>query len=249
MLNEAPEDDVRRSDLAERFIDACVSYLYRAEKPLPTTEFRAQDHPIVTNEMISGPRIFDGLILAFFEDDRSYSGRASSVFGAPGWKYAIFIHVDDISTPKKIMYSLTSPKIRSTLRHEVQHVLDRIRSKKKDKTPPVPSDRTNADDGYDKYFNSPSELNAYFHNVAEPLLERIRFIHKHGLEMDGIFAPIDPDFRTWFSKHIASLYGSHAMFWNHLTDDNKRKVIKRLEKLHSHYFKLNKAIQAKYSEE
>lgn len=248
VIQEAPEDDVRRSDIAERLINACISFLHRRTEALPTTEAMGDTYPIVTGPMVGAEGIFGGLVIAFFEDQRTYSGRASNIYGSDKWKQMIFIKVDDLSTPRQIMYSLQNARTRSTLRHEIQHVLDRIRRKKKTVFTGA-SQKSNADDGFEKYYNSPSELNAYFHNVAEPLLERIRFVQKHGIELEGLFGHVSMDFREWFTTRIASLPATEASFWKWLSDQNKRKVIKRLEKLHALYVKLNAASKAKYSEE
>lgn len=248
MLNESPEDDARRSDIAERFIDAARSHLYHRENPLMTIPALGVESPALTTDEFEPPAILSRGMIIFFDDDRPYSGRASSVYNDPHYRYAIFIKVmDATASPRDLSYQLSDRKTNSTLRHELQHVLDKIRRKRKI----IPSDdqKSNADDGPEKYYNSASELNAYFHNVAEPLLERIRFLQKHGFELEAIFPPLEKDFRKWFADRIANLHGPERSFWKWLSENNKRKVIKRLEKLHSHYFKLNKAIQAKYSEE
>ena len=125
--------------------------------------------------------------------------------------------------------------------HEMIHVLDGTRYK----VPFSDMQYTNPDENVSGYYNDPVEMNAYFHNLAEPLLDRLRGIKTDGIEYLELFdvvgatSEIPRDFRTYLTKIVQKRYPQNLKaFWDSLTEDNKRRLTKRLMKLFQEYWRL-----------
>lgn len=246
MFTEDAESDLMRSVRAEDFMLAIKKYLYNLEdQKLDTANINGVDHPVIWGKDVWGPGFFGDVLVAFYEDRRPYAGRA---FKIPNnrYRYGIKIGVDDMSSTRLIYYALTDSKISQTVQHELQHIIDYKRKKdKREKDKKSFSDYDNPkDDELSDYYNSPAELNAYFHNIAEPLLSRMRFIQKHGLEAAQIYPDLEDNFRDYYTNHVVNMTGRYQPFWNNLNELNRRKVIKRLKNL----FDLFVEFQAKYAD-
>ena len=241
---EASEDDLRRSDLISDFHRACIKYLYHATY-LPRIKIADKRYPTISGDEVFGAGIFGDVLIAFYDDYRNYSGRVLRSHGE--YRYVVMLHVNDLE-PKAIARELANNK--QTFQHEFHHVLDLKRAKNKEtirghifKTDLDDSGQSISDDDLSGYYNNPLELNAYFNNLAEPLLERMRFIQKHGYEAYQLYPEIDNNFRDYFKNNVIE-GGSwkYREYYRHLTDANKRKVIKRLSGL----FELFQKIVEKY---
>jgi hypothetical protein len=125
---------------------------------------------------------------------------------------------------------LHDPHAQSTTLHELIHFLDALRN------PTVHDDKDHSAD--ETYYNSPEEFNAFFHNVADGLLNFIQ-VARTGLPEDYLarFAKakrIDRNFTRTIVNLLDQTAENHAVqgFLNHLNDRNNRSLLKRLYKLH-----------------
>lgn len=247
MITEAPEDDVRRSAMVDDHLHAVLSHLYHRTMPLPIVHLPSgHDCPVLYPYMINSKGIFQDTMIVFKQHDDGNHGTFSRLtqpfrdHDGNTIRYMVQIQLPPHNemTPRAIYGDLSMSRIRDTFRHEFQHMLDHKRRKaprRSEETVP----QEDRDTAYmQKYFNSPQELNAFFHNVAEPLLDRVRFFQKHGLAPMGLFDPIDKSFDKFLKDRINQLYGPQRQFWNHLTPNNKKKVMTRLAKLHELFQKI-----------
>jgi len=235
-INETSEDDLRRSQLGDDLLMALISYLYKkpAEQKLPLLQLKNRDMAYVRVDDLDIPRIFHDVLIAFAERrDADPSGSVRKVSAQNGIRFilTIYLSINDVETQtyRSIYNAMYANDRRETFRHEVQHILDikRFRDKSAVKS-------TMSNNNYQDYYNSPLELNAYFHNVAEPILNQLRFIQKHP-DVFELVERLPDDFRAFLANRLAHLYGAHRAFWKHLTDDNKRRVISRLKRLYDLY--------------
>ncbi len=251
IVYEAAEDDVRRSRQAEDLMHAVISFLYKRERRLPTIHHAGIECPYLSSAMLP-PAIdenFAPILIIFCPETDSYVGRATKIhssFDGGYTKYALILAVDIYDnvadlTPENIYGFMCRDRARATFMHEAQHILDYQRSKKKPKPEPEPTDGTTtpiAKTDLKVYFNNPAELNAYYHNLAEPLLSRIRFAQKHcndDPEIFNLYDHIYDDFKDYLASRIRSISGTYRAFWDNLTDQNKRKIIVRMQKLYTLY--------------
>lgn len=242
-INEDAKDDVLFSQFGENLLNAVVSFLHKFdEDKLPTVVLHNRSCPYVDSSMFQAKGAWRDVMVIFFNHETSFAGRAAkmhSTFDGHQTRYAIFIRVEDGLTPKELYRALCNSKVRNTFRHEAQHIMDKKRIamgkfEPKEGEPEVDNNDDTADDrDLDKYFNNPMELNAYFHNVAEPILQRMRWMHQvQGHDTIGLFDELPTDYRAYLARRLTELRGTHKMFWEHLNGVNKRKVITRLMKLY-----------------
>jgi hypothetical protein len=264
MIFEAAEDDTRRSQMGEDFLHSLMSFLYSHEHPLQKIRIHGSSDPkgspIIFPSMFSQYGIFGDVMVAFRElGTTSYMGRASNIHSSsnihdPDGKrirYLIEIVVDEIpaeNTNRALYYHLTKSRTKDTFLHEIQHILDYKRRKTPKKTDGKISDGTSKYKDNTAYFNSPAELNAYFHNVAEPVLARLRWLNKHPYDTFGLFDELPREYKEFLEQRKRQLTGIHRTFWNNLSEANRRKVMSRLSKL---YDLLNTtiALHDKYAEQ
>lgn len=239
MINEAAQDDMRRSQMAEDLLHIIMGFLYKNPHPLPTAQTpEGKIAHIVYPNMMDVRGLFGTTGIAFVTNT-AYNGRAvllhsSSNLSHEGNKlnYLIMIRVDDDSDNRALYHQLCRSDIRDTFRHEAQHIIDmRRRKTKKSQDGEIKTDGNSTKEPED-YFNSPEELNAFFHNVAEPILERLRWLHKHGSDHHGILSDLPDTYQEFLSQRLVQLYGSKRLFWQYANQTNKRKVISRLARLY-----------------
>ena len=243
LVIEGAEDDVRRSAIADSFINSLLHYLYHKEGILPTTILDGRKCPLVDSEMLNLKGIFGDLVVVFFDHETNFTGRAARIHPTSNNsnRYVVFLKVDGLS-PREIYYSLCRDRRRDTFRHEMVHILDKKRRKtKKPFGEPETADSDGKSVDLTAYFNNSQELNAYFHNIAEPILARMRWMSKHGPDHVGLFPNLPDDYREFLADRLTFISGPERDFWLHLTKTNKRKVISRLSRL---YDLFQKAIAA-----
>lgn len=256
-LFEDAESDARRSRLADDVFQSALSYLYKLDKQdgtLPTTVLGGKNIPCLPAEDYDAPGIFSDMIFVFQPNEYAMGGQAVKMKHKVGGRYTYFVLVG-VEGPslKEIIKSLRYERVDQVVRHELQHILDYKRFKGdvlKSREPNFkvadggikPSERN--DDERRDYHNSSAETNAYFHNMAEPLLQRIRFMQKHGADMVGIFSPLERDFRAYLAANLKINHGILKRHWDNLTEENKRKVLSRLSKLFDLYWQM----AAKYTD-
>lgn len=120
---------------------------------------------------------------------------------------------------------------RDTLLHEVIHLLDHGRN------PAMAKQRGATKDAY---YNSPHEFNAFFHQVAAPLIHFIQAAARYRGDRAKIQAlagrmHISTNFNRSLIGIITALDGNESVreFLDHMDDDKNRRMIKRLYLLHS----------------
>ncbi len=239
-INEDAKDDVLFSQFGENLLNAVVSFLYKFDETdkLPTVDLHNRSCPYVDSTMFQAKGVWHDVMVIFFNHTTSFDGRAAkvhSVFDGHKTRYAIFIRIEGGMSSKELYRALCNSKVRNTFRHEAQHIMDKKRRlvKPPEGEPEAETNDTAGDRDLGKYFNNPMELNAYFHNVAEPILQRLRWMHQvGGHDTIGLFDELPTDYRAYLALRLTELRGTHKMFWDHLNEVNKRKVITRLMKLY-----------------
>jgi hypothetical protein len=125
--------------------------------------------------------------------------------------------------------------VHDVLIHELIHYLDAARN-------PVMHTKGTGEDqqGKTEYYNDPAEFNAFFTNLAHPLLVFLdaahgeanvarlaQFAEAHGLR---------PDFKETLAVLIQHAQGQASpalkRYWAHLLPDRRKRVIRRLYALH-----------------
>lgn len=253
-LVEAAEDDLRRSDLAQDLSNALVSRLNamqkaeRTIKDLQQVQLNDQIFYAIFGSDLDLPAIIRPILVAFRHADfPGNNGSAAMVDNpTPYLKYVIKMEADTTSL-KSLMHSIMSASGKLVLHHEVQHILDYTRFKdkkgisdrtivklKKQSSAGLPPEEAAAfnDKKYQAYHNDTLELNAYFHNMAEPLLSRLRLMKRQGFGMHGLLSPIPRDFREYLRDTITGrTHGIVAQHWAAISEKNKRRAIARLKQL------------------
>jgi hypothetical protein len=138
----------------------------------------------------------------------------------------------DIDT-RGVMRSFLHDQYVTVFNHEVTHLLD-VKRRKRD---PKEKTLTATIGDPSKYHNDSLELNAYFGELAAPLLDRLATIKTDGLEMIDFFKEVDPNFTTYLKKRIEKLSGVMRIHWNLISEKNKKRAIARLYGLHQEYMK------------
>jgi hypothetical protein len=114
--------------------------------------------------------------------------------------------------------------------HEVTHLLDAKRFKGNRFRSVQASGKdsfSTSENGTEAYHNSPFELNAYFHEIAEPLLRILR-AHQEDPEMMA-FETIPPaTFQEFLNNRVEHLSREAKRHWKNVSEPNKRQIIKRL---------------------
>ncbi len=223
--------DVKRSKRADDIFQKIKGHLYKldkAETPLPMVEFEGEDMPcLFLNIFDQGYFADTGFI--FKPSDYAMTGKALAQKPHGGtYRYWVIVEVDG-GTPGEILKSLRYSRVDLVVRHELQHIIDykrykvnfALRGKKlaKGEVDPV------------QYHNDPLEQNAYFHNLAEPLLHRLRFMEQHGEDQVGIFDPLPKDFRAYLLDHLTPRYGILKKHWDALSENKRRRAISRTKQL------------------
>ena len=245
-LFEDAESDASRSVLADRVFQSAVKHLYalqRAGEQLPTAIYGGKNLPCLPAEDFDPPAMFKDCVFIFQPNDYAMGGKAAKLAKKIGgrYQYLVIIEVEGASVDE-IIKSLRYDRVETVVRHELQHIVDYKRYKGdifKSREPNFKTDNKMSDEFRKGYHNSSAETNAYFHNLAEPLLKRIRFMKQHGAEMAEIFPPLPRDFPSYLKEHLRNNnYGVLKLHWENLTEANKRKALARLSKLFSLYWQI-----------
>jgi hypothetical protein len=253
-LYEDAASDLRRSDLANEFIQALSSYLFKLSKSggslkhLATAEYNGNDHYCIASEALDVPAILKSFLLIFIDSQYPDVSGTAAVLQTPIGRARYVVTVQaDCSTLQSLSFSVTSTNVRTTLRHELQHILDYTRFKDKagianraivamKKTDTSKMDdaelRLHRDAQATLYHNDALETNAFFHNLAEPLLDRLRWLKRDSAAIE-FFDDLPRDFRDYMAKHVAQ-WSDHAVVkqhWSKLNERNRRRAISRLKQL------------------
>ncbi len=258
-LFEDAEADARRSKSADLVFQRAMSHLYRLQKAgqkLPTAVFEGKNIPCLPAEDFDAPGMFHDLLFVFPNNEYAMGGKAVQLKERIGGRYRFIVVINvDGDTLDEIIKALRYDRVDTVVRHELQHIIDYKRYKGdvfKSREPNFKGLEGEKDFDRAAYHNSSAELNAYFHNMAEPLLKRIRFMQDHGVDMVGIFPELPRDFRKYLTEHLKTSYGVLKKHWDALTTENRNKVFTRLHKLFELYWKMvdaHAAEQAKYSQD
>ena len=239
LINQLFEDanlDISMSHDIDELRNKMYSYLYkRKDDPsfrMTTAVYKGKEQDALMVRDVDPDSVFADVILIFNYVDGYGIGGVMSPRDIPAYNIKYLVALDAIDKGVAgALKTLWVDRSAATFRHEFVHVLDFKRRKEsqdkiKSTTPKDDSDLEKA-----RYANNPLERNAFFHNLAEPLLNRLRFIHKGGKDTLGLFNPIENDFNGWLKKETSKSLGSTKRWWDHLSPDNKRKAIARIYKL------------------
>jgi hypothetical protein len=125
--------------------------------------------------------------------------------------------------------------VHDVLIHELIHYLDSARNST------MYSKSTGEDkQGKAEYYNDPAEFNAFFHNLAQPLLAFLEAARNDaglpGLTQFAKAQGIDLDFKETLAMLIQRAQGQAnpalKRYWTYLLPDRRRRVIRRLYALH-----------------
>jgi hypothetical protein len=247
-ITEDAKTDVIYSKIVDKLRIQLYEYLYRsleadANFQLPIAVYKGEDIPcIIIREVVKGGPFQDTLVMFQYTDGYGLSGKAIA-FQTPvhGCNYAVVIAALG-ETVSKIMNTLSVDRTAAIFRHEFIHVMDfkRYKGRVFDRPgrngpqyePNDPEEHKQAE--RERYYNSAEELNAFFHNLAEPLLNQHRFVNDDP-EAAEFFDPLPDNFTDYLAKVTGRLMGETKRFWQHLTPANKRKLTTRLYRLFQDY--------------
>lgn len=119
--------------------------------------------------------------------------------------------------------------------HEFTHSLDHSRFKG-DLFKNAATDDSAVDIPFDKqkYHNSPPELNAYFTEIAQPLLDRLAMMKvENDPELLGLYPDLPNTFDEFFKQRIRQLPIHGKKHLELLTEKNKRRLLSRLLALYN----------------
>lgn len=265
-LIEDAEDDLRRSSMAYEFVNKLVSHLYQMKKnarSLPTWNINGDTllPGALSDDFGFDHGFFKGILVCFEHSD--YPGTNGMVSPTTNGSIRFVIKMEaDTEDIGAITASVMNNMGRTVLMHELAHVIDMRRWRAKDQLGNRPVQISKAkmkaattDEERSKlsrehmniYHNDTLEQNAFFHNMAEPLLARIRLLRDQPLA-HGLFDPITRDFREYFEDELNKKYGIVKQHWDHVDQRGKRRVIARLNSLFELYWKMDDA-HDKYSQE
>lgn len=141
--------------------------------------------------------------------------------------------IQDVTRPLDyVTRSLSRNAGSATFRHEVIHLLDYSRVQKISgssvKLTAKSKEHVSAEDLAD-YHNEPLELNAYFHNIAEPLLLILRMFAEEPLGL-VFLDPLPATFREYW-ENLPSLPMPAKRHLEHISPENRKRLISRLNAL------------------
>jgi hypothetical protein len=235
-LSESADLDVIYSNIVDKLRLQMYQYLYdRKDDPdfkLPIVVYKGVETPGVRiRDIIKGGPFQDVIVIFDQSDGYGNSGQAIA-FKEPtnACNYAVMISAFG-SSIKDIMTTLMATHSAEVFRHEFIHIMDF----KRHKGPVFKREGRNGpkDDSPEesaRYFNSDQELNAFYHNIAEPLLAQYRFVRKDPTTVH--FYDELPDFKSYLEVLTKQLYGPKKRFWAALTAENRRRLIARLYRLY-----------------
>jgi hypothetical protein len=125
--------------------------------------------------------------------------------------------------------------VHDVLIHELTHYIDAARN------PTMHTKSTGEDkQGRTEYYNDPAEFNAFFTNLAQPLLAFLHAVHSDpdptGLAQFAKAHGLNADFKETLAGLIQRAQGQASpalkRYWAHLLPDRRKRVIRRLFMLH-----------------
>ncbi len=231
-INEDMANDVWLSSQIDQLLIDVYGYLYRLKEQneeVPIVEFDGKNiRGFVIDQNITEVAIFWRTILAFDDD-------ASIPLGACYPANRRFLVV--LKTPDLKITSMLNKLFGTgshTAIHEFTHVYDLKRRYMKG------SDKVNSTsmkDGLEGYINDPLELNAFFNEVAQPLLKELVFMkNESDPEAFCLITPPPPEFLSWLMTRISSKHDFKHKY-QALYEKNKRRLISRAKNIFDEYTK------------
>lgn len=256
-LLEAIDDDISASALGEHLRTIIYSYLYNLKREhgddyrLPmTATYGGVEMPCIPIRDLPQRYRFRDLqdVLLIFRirniDPWRMVGYASQL-QQPRSEFSHIVVIDAFGeTVLELLKTIGNDRMSNVFRHEIQHVLDGKRFK---------GDRFANSNGYKKpkenpraYHNDPFEQNAYWHNLAEPILRNLRFMSENPEpEMWALInQDIDPDFSKFLEKALRRGGSIVRQHMQRLTGENRKRAIARLYQMHRKYFELLNSAKA-----
>lgn len=260
-LFEAVEDDISASDLADTLRSRLYTYLYQLKQDgvervphyIQTRKKQgmpAKEYPIIAVRQFPARHLLRDLqdvAFVFDHHDGFMSGQhRHRKEGTWGIKHFVWIESFGESV-SDILTTVANDHMTTVLRHEIQHVLDAKRFKGDPFKYAVKGEENSTFKGENnlrQYHNEPTEQNAYWHNLAEPLLKRLRFMAEYPENEDNIWALLDPlpeDFGAFLEQTVRSAPSAVARHFKRLTGQNRKRAISRLYLMHKKYWELMRA--------
>lgn len=220
-LRESPKSDVAFSRKGEAFLQKAIAVLrHRA-----IIDPNARCPVIDCDDPDEISVVFDSGIPGSGSAEEHWSGGHSMTIG-----------VGEVKTASNALKVLISPAGSDAFRHEFQHIMDMERHKK---TVHVSYDHakvvsgTASKDEIRQYYNNPTEYNAYFHNIAEPLLRILRLAEENHIDdAKKSGEPIDSDFKRYYQQMVWNMSSTNASVAANMNPSYRKKMLKRLYVLH-----------------
>lgn len=264
-LFEDSEQDVSASQLGDKLRTALYGYIYnlRQEKGDDAklgavVPIDGKEYPCMPVSDLSQRYRFRDLqdVLIVFrpqeEGQWSVGGYAQSLrHPVNGINYLVVIDCFG-ETLRHLQNSLGADRVAHVFRHELQHILD-FKRYKNDEFRPGRTSKSNykrAEEDERAYHNHPLERNAYWHNLAEPILNNLRFMagYINDPEMWELLSNNIPrDFSEFLKTAMLRAPGATKNNMARLSKQNRKRAIARLYQLHQYYFRLRDAAMAKSS--
>lgn len=251
-LTEGPQDDIARSEQAQRATRIVTHAIYGGAKPDFHVQFADHGEFLLygadTLGLAAEFPAFDGLCLAFGLKDPNavgFSGRVGRFANEKlfdRYDRCIFFHCLAKISAADVRSATNSTAFLSISNHEFMHLLDAERTDGR-----IMKGVSNAKDKAG-YYNDPAEFNAYFHDVADALTY-IGSAPQRGesaadyADLYGLTGDFARDVAKMLKKDV---YTSAFVKW--LRDDRRKALLKRLYKLHSHVAAMIRADKTQVTE-
>lgn len=229
-LIESPTDDVTAYTEAWNIYKKLYSYFYEGGKTNIEVETNNRTYYGIEATAI-GCKV-DDLVFCFGTKRSGKDSARYIQYNEPvlmGYDKIIFF--DALPTLDDAYVSTFLGKSNDMIIHELIHYIDSKRNAIQPKSYEL-------DDGTidnDKYYNDPSEFNAFFTNIAERYLDFLRVtIDDPKYRKDyAVLYGISEDFTSNLKTFMTDSRNAHIRrFIKHLTSDRRKALIRRLYKLH-----------------
>jgi hypothetical protein len=229
-LFEDVKSDIKYSKEAENIIFSIYNYLYNEldanpKFELPELEWRGKTSLcFVVGEI---DKKYDDLLI-IFRKLRPTVGASLAHISDSRFKFLIILNIE--GDENYIKSRLLNKNIQQSFIHELQHYFDIKRYKNRDEPDASYDEEGEMSDPVflSNYYNNSLEYNAYFHNIAEPLLYILRIDAEIAREFADSF-----DFKEDFNEFLkSSIKGRNLKIFNHFNETYRKKMLKRLFALH-----------------
>lgn len=224
MFTESYEDDIDANDVAASIYDDVMMYFTN----IPTVALEKYKKTL-NGGLYHGFTIATATIGTIMVAFSKSGGNMRGAFGftTKGMPFILLYLLNDEWNPKELK-KLKQPSWRSTFIHEATHIIDNKRFKSTYKNPNTGKDLSEI--SMVSYYNSPSEMNTFFQELVtdvrridDEAKEHLLMIYKTPIQLTNYFY----DTNYWDKDQ-------------YLTTANRNRIKKRIFRLVSNFFKVDK---------